>query len=300
MVDINPHKHGKYLAGSGHQIVGPDALVEIKPDVVVVMNPIYVEEIRADLAPPRSGARDHGTGVTCSSRRMLAGGSRQSAAARPPVTVIDADCAPITLRVDALATFRGLVPARRVEDQLARRRTEPQGQGRIVAEADDGVGEARDVAVRHDQAGDLVLQQLGRARERRRWPCRPPCSSAASAAGPGIRPAASGRPRLPTGGPAAPRNCRWMISIACATPNCCGHRLERLEARGDQQAQAQMRPHRQRAREGREHQVDALIGCQRARYRPAVLAHRPIMLTAANESISTPFGTTVIRCGSKP
>ncbi|MEM7262830.1 MAG: class I SAM-dependent methyltransferase, partial [Planctomycetota bacterium] len=49
VVDINPHKHGKFLAGTGHVIVGPDDLVEIKPDVVLVMNPIYVEEIRADL-----------------------------------------------------------------------------------------------------------------------------------------------------------------------------------------------------------------------------------------------------------
>ena len=26
VVDINPHKHGKFLAGTGHEIVGPDAL----------------------------------------------------------------------------------------------------------------------------------------------------------------------------------------------------------------------------------------------------------------------------------
>jgi SAM-dependent methyltransferase len=49
VVDINPHKRGKYLAGCGHLIVGPDALATIRPDVVVVMNPIYVDEIRADL-----------------------------------------------------------------------------------------------------------------------------------------------------------------------------------------------------------------------------------------------------------
>jgi len=50
VVDINPHKHGKYLAGTGHVIVGPDDLSSIQPDVVLVMNPIYVEEIRSDLA----------------------------------------------------------------------------------------------------------------------------------------------------------------------------------------------------------------------------------------------------------
>jgi SAM-dependent methyltransferase len=49
VVDINPHKHGKFQAGTGHQIIGPDLLVELQPDVVVVMNPIYLDEIRDDL-----------------------------------------------------------------------------------------------------------------------------------------------------------------------------------------------------------------------------------------------------------
>jgi SAM-dependent methyltransferase len=49
VVDINPHKHGRFLAGTGHEIVGPDALPRIRPDVVMVMNAIYVDEIRADL-----------------------------------------------------------------------------------------------------------------------------------------------------------------------------------------------------------------------------------------------------------
>lgn len=50
IVDVNPHKHGKFLAGTGHKIVGPDALREAPPDVVIVMNHVYVEEIRAQLA----------------------------------------------------------------------------------------------------------------------------------------------------------------------------------------------------------------------------------------------------------
>ena len=49
MVDINPHKCGRFLAGSGHEIVGPEALVALRPDVVVVMNAIYVAEIGASL-----------------------------------------------------------------------------------------------------------------------------------------------------------------------------------------------------------------------------------------------------------
>lgn len=48
-VDINPHKYGTYMAGTGQQIVAPEFLKAYKPDVVVVMNPIYCDEIRGDL-----------------------------------------------------------------------------------------------------------------------------------------------------------------------------------------------------------------------------------------------------------
>jgi hypothetical protein len=50
VVDINPHKHGKFLAGSGLEISSPDSLNQVRPDVVLIMNSIYTEEIRADLA----------------------------------------------------------------------------------------------------------------------------------------------------------------------------------------------------------------------------------------------------------
>lgn len=49
VVDINPHKHGMYLAGSGHRIVAPDSLIQYRPDVVIVMNPIYRDEIGQQL-----------------------------------------------------------------------------------------------------------------------------------------------------------------------------------------------------------------------------------------------------------
>lgn len=49
VVDINPHKHGKFLAGTGHEIVAPEALKELKPAHVLIMNPIYVEEITRDV-----------------------------------------------------------------------------------------------------------------------------------------------------------------------------------------------------------------------------------------------------------
>jgi SAM-dependent methyltransferase len=48
-VDINPHKHGKFLAGSAHEVVSPSALPGLRPDLVVAMNPVYVTEIQAQL-----------------------------------------------------------------------------------------------------------------------------------------------------------------------------------------------------------------------------------------------------------
>jgi len=48
-VDINPYKHGTYMAGTGQQIVAPEFLREYRPDVVIVMNPIYCNEIRRNL-----------------------------------------------------------------------------------------------------------------------------------------------------------------------------------------------------------------------------------------------------------
>lgn len=48
-VDINPHKWGKYMVGSNHEIIAPDKLKDVDPNLVVAMNPIYVDEIGADL-----------------------------------------------------------------------------------------------------------------------------------------------------------------------------------------------------------------------------------------------------------
>jgi SAM-dependent methyltransferase len=45
IVDINPRKQGMYLAGSGHQIVSPQFLQSYEPDLVIVMNPVYLHEI---------------------------------------------------------------------------------------------------------------------------------------------------------------------------------------------------------------------------------------------------------------
>ena len=49
-VDINPNKWGKYMVGSDHPILSPSALVDLDPDLVIVMNPIYLDEISKSLA----------------------------------------------------------------------------------------------------------------------------------------------------------------------------------------------------------------------------------------------------------
>ena len=46
VVDINPHKQGKYVVGTGQEIVSPEFLRGYRPDTVLVMNPIYTDEIR--------------------------------------------------------------------------------------------------------------------------------------------------------------------------------------------------------------------------------------------------------------
>jgi 2-polyprenyl-3-methyl-5-hydroxy-6-metoxy-1,4-benzoquinol methylase len=50
VIDINPHKEGMFVAGSGQSIMPPSFVKEYRPDMVVVMNPIYVDEIRRHLS----------------------------------------------------------------------------------------------------------------------------------------------------------------------------------------------------------------------------------------------------------
>jgi SAM-dependent methyltransferase len=49
VVDINPYRQGSYMAGTGQEIVSPEFLKDYEPDVVIVMNPIYITEIRNQL-----------------------------------------------------------------------------------------------------------------------------------------------------------------------------------------------------------------------------------------------------------
>lgn len=46
VVDINPRKRGKFVAGTGQEIVPPQFLRDYQPDAIIVMNPLYQDEIR--------------------------------------------------------------------------------------------------------------------------------------------------------------------------------------------------------------------------------------------------------------
>ena len=48
-IDINPRKQGKFIPGSGQEIVSPERMNDYQPDVVIVMNPLYQEEIQSSL-----------------------------------------------------------------------------------------------------------------------------------------------------------------------------------------------------------------------------------------------------------
>ena len=48
-VDINPEKHGSFLAVTAHPVIAPEALRNQQIDRVIVMNPIYCNEIAAQL-----------------------------------------------------------------------------------------------------------------------------------------------------------------------------------------------------------------------------------------------------------
>jgi SAM-dependent methyltransferase len=53
VVDINPYRVGKFLPGTGQRIVAPSFLHDYRPDNVVIMNPVYRDEVERELARQR-------------------------------------------------------------------------------------------------------------------------------------------------------------------------------------------------------------------------------------------------------
>jgi len=49
LIDLNPNKHGRFVPGTGHPIRAPESLAGRPPDAVIVMNPLYAEEIGTAL-----------------------------------------------------------------------------------------------------------------------------------------------------------------------------------------------------------------------------------------------------------
>ena len=59
-VDLNPSKHGRYVAGTAQEIVAPNYLEHLRPEHVLITNPLYDGEIRQMLAD-----RDVAAEVSC-------------------------------------------------------------------------------------------------------------------------------------------------------------------------------------------------------------------------------------------
>ena len=49
VVDINPDRQGKFVPGSGQKIVPPLTLQDDPPDIVILTNPIYKEEVQRQM-----------------------------------------------------------------------------------------------------------------------------------------------------------------------------------------------------------------------------------------------------------
>ena len=49
VVDINPYRHGFFMPATGQEIVSPESLKQVLPNVVIIMNRIYRHEIEKDL-----------------------------------------------------------------------------------------------------------------------------------------------------------------------------------------------------------------------------------------------------------
>lgn len=49
IVDINKGRHGKYLPGSGQKIVRPEFVPEYQPELVLITNPTYEDEIKNQI-----------------------------------------------------------------------------------------------------------------------------------------------------------------------------------------------------------------------------------------------------------
>ena len=59
VVDINPAKRGAFIPGVGTEIIGPAEIASIRPDLVVLANGMYRDEVAAELGRLGCGAPIH-------------------------------------------------------------------------------------------------------------------------------------------------------------------------------------------------------------------------------------------------
>ena len=50
VIDLNPHKHGRHVPGTGQAVAEPGDLRSCPVDAILVMNPLYVEEVRETVS----------------------------------------------------------------------------------------------------------------------------------------------------------------------------------------------------------------------------------------------------------
>jgi SAM-dependent methyltransferase len=48
-IDVNPNKHGTFMPGTCQEVVSPEFLHVYKPGLIILMNPIYFNEVKGDL-----------------------------------------------------------------------------------------------------------------------------------------------------------------------------------------------------------------------------------------------------------
>jgi SAM-dependent methyltransferase len=70
VVDINPFRQRTFMAGTGQEIVAPEFLASYRPDAVIVMNPIYLDEIKNDLRRMGLAPQVHAMGETAEAPRQ--------------------------------------------------------------------------------------------------------------------------------------------------------------------------------------------------------------------------------------
>lgn len=56
IVDVNPRKQGRFVVGMAQEIISPEKLREVQPQVVVIMNAVYEQEIKGTLNELGCGA----------------------------------------------------------------------------------------------------------------------------------------------------------------------------------------------------------------------------------------------------